>query len=100
MYLADIGLQERGMGNTTIYGKNSAGTRTSITVDSLLLSLVAASHKDEETARAWIRDLMESSPVTTTVSKYVQRVCIARIAKLSLMRAVDNSEEQIDIEEL
>ena len=88
------------MGNTTIYGRNSAGTRTSITVDSLLWSLVAASHKDEETARAWIRDLMESSPATTTVSKYAQRACIARIAKPSLMRAIDDSEKQIDIEEL
>ena len=100
MYINQSELQEREMGNTTIYGKNRSGTRTSISIDSLLWSLVVASHKDEDVARDWARTLMEASPATATVSKYVQRACIARVAKPSLMRAIEDSERQIDIDEL
>lgn len=88
------------MDNTLIYGHNCLGVRSSVSIDSYLWSLTIESHKDEHDARTWIRSLMASSEPHRSLSRHVQRCCLARIARPSLLRGVRGQDRQMDIEEI
>lgn len=83
-----------------IDGYNSKGTRTSIILDDLLFSYVAAQQGGEEEARHWVKGMMQELYVSTagpSLTRLVTRSALALIAKPSLLRKAE--EYQTDIED-
>lgn len=83
-----------------IDGYDHRGGRTSIHVDDLLFSYVAAQQGGEQEARQWIKDSMAEVYLGSsglTLSKAVTRLCLALVVKPSLKRRV--GEIQSDIED-